>query len=309
MKKVLLFIFCGCFMFSCSKEKKSPGPPVKPPGDKTYAVTFKINTTGASGLKTNSVHAETSVTPVSGSANQLQYWVYDSSGKLITQLYQTKTTTNFGQITDTFSAGTYSIVIVAQNNLSAIILPLTVPTTYSTGAISINGNDTFFKTYSLTVTDTTSAQDVTLDRIDGQLQVKITDAIPTAAQTLGVTIVSERGIAISTGLPNATASTFTYQVSLPDSVKGKTNFTLTTYIANTVAPFTANIFATNSAGTKYVTATVDSVTCQVNERTLLSGALFNTSASNAFNVTFNNAWDGSPTIITFSKPSPTKHGN
>lgn len=172
-----------------------------------------------------------------------------------------------------------------------------MPTTYSAGSISINGFDTFFKTYLLTVADTTADQNVTLDRIDGQLQVKITDTVPAQAKKIEVDVVSERQISTSTGLPNSTASTFTYTVSLPDSVVGKPNFTLTTYIANTVAPFTVNIYGINSAGEKYVNASVTNVTCQANVRTLLSGPLFIAGVQYGFTVTFNNAWDNSPILI------------
>jgi len=310
MKKSILYIISVCFFFSCGKDSKHTSTAATPPpGGKTYSISFNVNTsntatntiTNATGVRTNSIHAAALI-PVSGFANQLQYWVYNSAGNLITQLYQTQATVNFGKITDTFTAGTYNIVIVAQNYRGTPLIPISAPSNFP-GAINLNGNDTFFKTYPLTVSDTTSNQNITLNRIDGELQIKVTDSIPVSAKTLGIIVTWDREITTSTGLPDI-QSTLNYQVPLPDSVKGKTNFTLTTYIANTTEPITVNIYGADASGVKFATATVDSVRCLVNTRTILAGNLFSIRNTD-FNVTFNNTWSATPIIISFSnRPSP-----
>jgi len=308
MKKYLFFIMLSCIYFSCSKDNKSTPPPTKTTtSGKTYTVNFNISAVGASTLntngikQTNSIKQTDSIIPVSEFTNTLEYWVYNSSGALITKIFQSPGTSNYGQISDTFSAGTYNVVIIAQNNLSGqqTIPQLPAPATYSTGTFKTSGEDTFFKTFSLTVTDTTVTQNVTLNRIVGQLQVVVTDSIP--ANTVSVfSSLNDNTVSISTGLPTTT----TYPIDLdifPGIVIGETNYTMTGYVANTTSPFTVYITAENGSGVTFVNDTVPNITCQANTRTILSGNLFASAYPGVgFTVTFNNTWDDT-TFIAFSK--------
>lgn len=294
MKKIFYLALLLSF-FACHKDNKpSPSKTDK----KTYTVSFNVSMAGM--IKSNSIGAgNNAVIPVSDFANSLQYWVYNSSGQLVTQLLQTKSTTNFGHITDSFSAGTYNVVIVAQNHTDTTFIPLFPSSAYSNEEIVTGGNDTFVKNYSLTVSDTTAEQNITLDRIDGELQVEINDAIAATTAQIEVDVLYDKGFSIAADTPTVTHPIMKI-ISIPSSEIGKSNFIITTYITNTTSPFTVNIYAINSSGTKFEAATATNVTCQKNVRTLVSGNLFTTIPTNGFAVTFDDNWDGNPTIIPFN---------
>lgn len=315
MKRILLYCTLSVMLFACHKDNKQTNPPPKTDG-KTYTIQFNVSAGGTSTLnsikQTNSIKQPDIITPVSQFANTLEYWVYNSDGKLITRIFQTSATSNFGEITDTFSAGTYSIVIIAQNDPSDSPKQIGAPANYSTGTIQTNGKDTFFKTFSLTVSDSTVNQDITLARIVGQLQVIITDAIPANTLAIGSSVISDRYISISTGLPTATTYPINVGIVVPPFTIGQTNYTMTGYVANTVAPFTVYISALNTSGVVFASDSVKNITCQANTRTTLSGNLFSTAYPNVgFTVSFNDTWDGDPVTIPFNSrnPAPTTRRN
>lgn len=289
-------------LFACSKGNRSTNPPPKT-DHKTYAAHFTISASSAGNIQTNSLHSNdvTAGDPVANVANELFYYVFNSSGQLITQLVQDSTSTNFGQITDTFEPGTYNIVVVAYKVTaqSQFVAP-TTPVSYSTAAFNAQGCDAFFNSFSLTVTNSAVTQTVNLSRVVGQLQVKLTDTIPPGTTSIEVDVVSDLAIAFSTGLPNTTkASTYKLIAVVPAAAIGKPNFTITTYVGNTTSAFTVNLTAKNSAGA-FANASATGITCQVNTRTLLSGQLFTAPVgSDTFTVTFDRSWDNNPTTIDF----------
>lgn len=296
-------------LFACHKDNK-PTPPPPNKGNKTYTVKFNVSATGSAKLNTNSLHGnDAAAVPVSTFANILYYWVYDSTGKLVTTLQQDNTVSYFGQITDTFVAGTYNVVMVAQN-LPQIPATksnqLTAPATFSTGFIQLFGNDTFFDTFQLTVTNAAVTQDVTLNRVVGQLQIVITDSIPTIASYIYVNISPYQDLKIADGSPITESDNFLLAVPLPDSVKNKKNYTITTYVANMPAtPFIVALRSSNSANATIATATINNVITQVNTRTILSGDLFENGGTGGFTVSFNDTWATDTTVVTFSKrPTP-----
>lgn len=300
MKKSLLYCLLPLFFFACKKSEK----PVTPPSvknNKTYTAHFNVSASTSNTVKANSMQPNSTPesSPVSSVANMLYYYVYDSTGVLVAQLVQDSTATNFGQITDTFSPGTYNIVLVAykvteQSNFKAPTAPLT----YSTADFKTQGCDTFFKTFSLTVTDSAVIQNIDLNRVVGQLQVEITDAIPAGTTLIQIQVVSDLAVAFSTGVPGTDSSTLYVNVPVPASAIGKTNFTITTYVANTNGAFTVNLSASNSTGV-FTTATANNITCLVNTRTLLSGDLFSDLNNDSFTVSFDKGWDNNPVTIHF----------
>lgn len=302
MKKSLLYCLLPLLFFSCKKSEKTATPqPVN--SDKTYTAHFDVststsNTKSTNSLQTNSVPADA---PLSAVANKLFYYVYNSSGQLIAQLVQDSTATNFGQITDTFSPGSYNIVMVAYRVTPQTLFFFVAPSntsTYSTADFKAQGCDAFFKTFSLTVTNSAVTQSVELSRVVGQLQIEITDAIPAGTTSLQIQVVSDLGIGFSTGLPGTDASTLYVNVPIPASAIGKTNFIITTYVGNTSGAFTVNLSASNSAGV-FATAMANNITCPVNTRTLLSGDLFSQLNNDSFTVSFDKGWDNNPITIPF----------
>lgn len=295
MKKFLLCaLFFSCIL-SCKKDHKNVALPSANSNKKTYKVHFNIladqsKTSNSVKKSTNSL-ATSAITNIGGITNTLLYFVYNSQGNLITQLRQDSSTTNYGQISDTFSTGTYTIAIIAGEN---------GPVNYSaTGKyFQTGGHDTFFKKFTITVTDDAITQDVNLERIVGQLQVKILDAIPANVTSLQFTFNDTR-FSIASSSPDAN-NTYPLIIGgiLPDSVKGTTNYSLTSYVANTTASFPVVITAYDASNKVIGTAQVNDVSCLPNTRTVLSGNLFSGS-SEGFTVTFNEVWSPDTTIIHF----------
>ncbi|GAA4911664.1 hypothetical protein [Mucilaginibacter defluvii] len=283
MKKTFyLFALIGLAVLSCKKDGKSPSKPVPEPDNKEYTVNFNVGidadsqkvagVAGKNGLTTNAL------VDIKSIATYLQYRVYDASGKILGSLIQLSNQPNFGKLADSFKTGEYTVVVWAASAEPDI----------KDDKIMGGGRDVFYKRFTLKVDATTAVnQEVNLQRIVGQLQVKILDTIPNKVSHITLNITNDYGFDIPTGVLSNTPSSFTQSYSATD-YKGKPDFVATTYVLNTVSR--VNVKITSYRGNDVFTnTTVNGVKCLPNKRTILSGKIFS-NPSGVFNFTFND-WE------------------
>jgi len=306
MKKAILFcIAVSVLLFSCKKDQSK----IAKIAQKTYKVNFNvsgfaqtvINTTNGK-LQLNALRTDATIA-ITNYLDVLYYYVFetnDANRNLVHSLVQDSTMSNFGTIADNLPAGTYIVVIAAGKKGLVPIDELGGYHALGTLAVTYNApwQDTFFDEFQLTVSDGDVHQNVTLSRIVGQLEVNVEDAIPAAAKSISIT-TSSKGSQF--GFLNQqmaiTSIPVTFTTTLPDSVKGKTNFKIDHILGNIGAPFNVNIVCYDASQNVLGTAIVDSVICQANKRTILSGKLIG--SNNTFNVNLNGAWNATPITIPF----------
>ena len=306
MKKAILFLFVAV-MFFCSCKKDQKKGPVTP--SKTYKVNFNVsaftqeiigstkNQLQTEGLKSNSTIG------IQNYLTELYYVVTeknDYNQTPVHMLKQDSTASNFGTISDNLPAGDYTIMIAAGKK------DLLFSTTHS-GDIGPHWDinyqpfrspwkDTFFDKFDITVSGAIN-QSVTLNRIVGQLEVNILDAIPANASSFGVTVNDENFTYIV--YPSEIfrdLSTLTIKTAIPPALIGTTNYKKDIIINNTGTPFTVTIVCYDASNVPIGTAIVNNVTCEKNRKTILSGKLFGT--NNTFNVNLS-PWNPTPVTTPF----------
>ncbi|HTD98291.1 MAG TPA: hypothetical protein VK668_03360 [Mucilaginibacter sp.] len=281
MKKAILFsIMASLLLFSCKKDHKN----TPDPASKTHKVNFTVSgsseiTSSTGKIQVNSLktNAQTSIV---GYMDLLYYYVFQADGTtLVHALKQDSTQTNFGNISDNLPAGTYTIMIVTGKKglvlTTAQVLGFNEELIYYSNAPGVTPwLDTFYSKFQITVADADINQNVALNRIVGQLEVKILDTIPVAAKSLAISVKNENfELRIPSMIPY-NAKLLTDSIILAASAKGLPNFTVDQIIANTVTPFTVTIKCYDATNKLLGNVTVNSVSCQQNTRTILSGKLF-----------------------------------
>jgi len=304
-------IFTGLILFcivltSCKKDNKSGGTT----NNKTlYKVTFGISGFSKQniGFQTNSIKSKktdaltTDSYPDTVMVPEIYYRVYDSAGNFIHEIDQKSTDTGFGTINDQLGPGTYTAVFIGAENqpesvegdksLSIVSPGNKLSTDYmyyfvqlgASGDYSNLFSETFFKKISFTVTTGAVGQNISMNRIVGQLIVNIQDAIPANATSIVLKI-------------NATSNTFDLGTALPEKpttvisptyttltstnanlytpiVAGATNYKMYNYILNTIAPFTVTITCNGDQGI-IAQKVISNVSCTANHQTILTGNLF-----------------------------------
>jgi hypothetical protein len=290
--KIIGYFFIAMVLLSCKKDKNE-----NPEEGKKYQVSLNVSgfTQTITDIKTTSTGGglqTSAISPVADIANVLHYFVYNASNQLVGELHQTSATANFGTVTDTFSPGTYTVAILAG---------MGGPTDYSgqDRYFSTGGYDTYFKKTTITVTSGPVEQNVTLDRIVGQLQIKITDAIPVETKTISVQVSDYKHSMLTGDIQNDKPYSLYKTITVPDAAKGLPDFLITSYVSKFGTPLTVIITASNTAGANIARVTINNVMFSANTRTLLSGALFD-SGTNGFTTSFNETWDSTPyATITF----------
>ncbi len=289
---LLLCLLC----FSCKKEHSQTSSIT--PSEKLYPVTFSLasfNQTVHALHQASTGARVLSAATLKDSIDVLYYYVYNPTTMyIVRRLSQNSSQANFGTIKDSIAAGTYNILIAAgksglysyptqdgafgKHSLADIYFNYQADTAYNLPPAP--WKDVFFKMLTVTVPAAVNQQ-VSLDRIVAQLQVDITDSIPSNAAKLDVVISND---AISTyygqnPTVNPGISSFpyspVYSVPVTAAMVNKTNTILTTYTMNTFTPFNVTLNAYDALNKRIATKTVVNVTCKQNMRTLLTGKLFN----------------------------------
>jgi hypothetical protein len=315
MKKILLsIIVIAMIAGACKKDRPAPGQGAKQ--NVTFKVGFAQNSIGfldatqigtltTNGLTTNALttNADTGLT---NHVTRLLYFVFDSSGKLLSTVSQNNTDASFGQYTNNLESGTYTIVIAGGDAK----LTLEGTTLAAAKLLEGNGNDffeneAFFSKFTLTVSTTPITQNVTLHRITSYLAVNINDPIPQGVNTVEVVIDS---VGNRFNVATETADVYIYDPKVY-------NYTTYTWADYSVTPngapnyrtgkpflYAKPVKVTITAGHKdsrlsnsfspiYGKKVITGVTGKQNAVTTLSGNLFGgTQSGTGFKLTIDTAW-------------------
>lgn len=217
----------------------------------------------------------------------------DEGGTALTDLYVFDGTTQLvHQTNDDANFGTVTLNLTHGNHNLSFILTRSTGITVSEGVMTFTSlRSTFGKLLALNVTASTGAQDLTLDRITGQLQLTINDAFPTTANEIEFVINPRYTQLNVANLQGVNGDEWSQRVSCT-AKQGQTGVQ---YTFNHICPsltdeytgdVTINIY--NAGGSVIYTVTIDDVRFASNTKTLLSGNLFTTpSASVGVNTSWN----------------------
>lgn len=270
MKKVLILSAFAALVFVSCKSKDEP--------KSIKEVQFTVSTFQQS---TQPMHApQATILDDEGGTELTDLFVFDGTTQLI---HQTNDAQDFGTVTIPLTHG--------EHNLS-FILTRSTGITVSEGVMTMSSiRSTFGKLLALNVTASTGAQDLTLDRISGQMQLTINDAFPTTANEIEFVINPRYTQMNVTNLQGVNGDEWSQRVSCT-AKQGQTGVQ---YTFNHICPsltdeytadVTINIY--NAGGSVIYTVTIDDVRFASNTKTLLSGNLFTTpSASVGVNTSWN----------------------
>lgn len=330
MKKSLLLAASCLMLFACKKETKQKDNETEAEKPK-YAV--NVNLTGFEQTVTPIADAKATLSGKTTTATTLPYtrlvWVvYDADGNQVSRLEQNtidpakiyrvgegkkwaiKTNATLGAISDSLSAGTYTLVAIATGREASLNVeaPYNYMTsnwddTYVSAKLSAAkfypgkfGSDAFYYKGSLTVAATNATKSITLNRIVGQIVVATEDKVPS---NIGlIEFHYDNDMEYFNLIDNKPASLIPRYLgagSLQYTVNSL--FTFSRFAYNTVSPMTVRLIVHDNtdAGTILYTKTINNVLIYPNKKTTLSGKLF-TNEPSSFAITVNDAWDTGNTI-------------
>lgn len=202
-------------------------------------------------------------------------YIFDGTNQLA---HQTNDQEDFGTITLTLTHGSHNLSFVCTRSSDISV---------AAGTMTMGGvKPTFGKLLTLNVTNQTPAQDLTLQRITGQMIVTVLDAFPATAKEIEFVINPRYSALDVTTLCGTNGEEFVQRVSCTSKV-GKTDQQFT---MNLLAPsltdeyqadVTINVYG--DGGTVLYSVLVEDVRLAANTKTLLSGKLF-TAPSASVNV-------------------------
>ena len=246
--------------------------------EQVQAVKFTVNTFSQSTQPLRAPQA--TILDDEGGTALTDLFVFDGTEQVV---HQTSDAADFGTVTLNLTHGSH--------NLSFIL-------TRSTGITVENGvmtftsvRSTFGKLLALNVTASTSAQDLTLDRISGQLQLTINDAFPTTANEIEFVVNPRYSQLNVANLQGVNGDEWSQRVSCTakhgqSGVSYTFNHICPSLTGEYTADVTINIY--NAGGTVINSVTIDDVRFAANTKTLLSGNLFTApTASIGVNTTWN----------------------
>jgi len=234
----------------------------------------------------------------------------------------------YNVITDSLAAGTYTVVITGNtyskndeleidywdSNYSCdqpTYLPLATAAVYTGQALDPipRSIDIFFGKCSLTVTGPTKSDAITLNRIVGEVEVDLKDAvIPNnvsyiilgrSGELNGYFIANETPntpTSLSPDPPETLDNDFT-NLTTADFTKG--NYVMQRFVLNTISPIDIILNAYDKNGNIIASKTIPQVQIQKNRRTILSGKLFDSSVTTQFTITANATWGPDTAPIDF----------
>jgi len=245
--------------------------------------------------------------------------------------YRSNVTDPYSVITDSLAAGTYTVFIAGSNDEIEIDYsdtnysedsPAYYPYQFASNSNDLyrkaavyvgesldpfpQSNEIFLGKCKLTVGSANVTDNITVNRIVGQLEVNIEDAISNNVAYLAVVRDGENeGYSFYNDIP------FGY-TTVPDGIiyqdlqrtvitatdHGTTNFKTYRFVLNTLTPFTVKIIAVDASNNIVAQTTVNNVRVYKNQRTILTGRLFGP-ASTTFSITAHVAWDPDINTIHF----------
>ena len=305
MKKSLLITAIAVSLFSACKREHTAATD---PSGKKYKVNFNVTNfaskQNAFALKRKAGPSEAVVQAPSYIVDVLHYLVYDGQDNFLKEVVQDSTMSNFGIITDSLQAGTYHITLVAGKKGLVTRPGLLAPNDYSYGGNS--WQDTFFGSFTINIGTGNITADVTLSRVVGKLEVILTDNIPLNADSLIIATNQEAyGQDLFQGFFTFGAFiNVRFAVAIPDSAKGKPNFTIDRLIGNCTSQFPLEIICKAADNTNIASTTVQNVTVLADQKTIVSGDLFASLAGHnsqqQFTTKIDTAWGTATTQSSFS---------
>lgn len=206
---------------------------------------------------------------------------------------------NAGRFTASLPPGNYTAVIYGGKGITEVEGdpdPHITPDAFSTTVKP--WNDVFYKKLTFTIADAVLNQPVVLDRITAQLQVKLQDNIQAGWQKIMVSYPDYdylQNLTLTT--PNGFSRTpFSLSKTFVATDVGTTNYTITLATANNGQPFTVTLTLYDTGNNVISTRTIDSVICERNKRTILTGKVYANNTS--FTIAVDTAWH-SPIPKTF----------
>jgi len=175
----LLTVTC-CF-FACKKNNRDSNTGSTTGNGKTYPITFNLNPASGNSLASGPLD-----TAFTNNVKTIAYVLYDSNGKLVSQILQDATFSNFGTISTSAPAGTYYAYFMGNANYRFdASTPYFYPTLPSQGLHTIF-NDVFYRKDTLVVGNTAVNQNIVMGRTTARLVLDIQDSVPKIAGSIGI---------------------------------------------------------------------------------------------------------------------------
>ena len=213
-------------------------------------------------------------------------WVFDYvDNTLVQTIHQDdNTAADFGSPSLDLSFGTHTLYFVASRGLTPTVNTTAHSITW------VKPYDTFHKTLTLTVDNSTGSQAVTLERMVGKLKMTINDAIATGTTQFIVTPATwYYGMDYTDGSPTASASNQTITISCPSNYVGESGKFLTVFTFSSSAQWNTNVTLAASNGTSTISSVaINNVPIQRNRSTEFSGNLFTNGGTTS--LTLNDTW-------------------
>ena len=274
MNKHFLCALTALLCLSCTSKKDEP--------QVSQQVTFRVSAFEQSSEPMGSPRRapQAVILDDEGGTALTDLYVFDGTAQLA---HQTSDAEDFGVVTLNLTHGNHNLSFVCTRSTGL---------TYNDGVLACSSlRPTFGKTLALNVTSGTPAQDLTLDRLTGQMQVTINDAFPAAANEIEF-VINPRYTSLDVAtLCGVSGSEFSQKVSCTSRV-GQTGVA---YSFNILAPsrtdeFTADVTINvyNSSAAVIYSVTIDDVRMAANTKTLLSGNLFSVPSAS---VSVNTSWN------------------
>ena len=216
-------------------------------------------------------------------------WVLDYvGGQLVQQVHQASTDEDFGTPTLNLDYGSHHVYFVASRGEGA---------TLSTAEHNIAWTkplDTFYKDFQITVTaGTSSAHNVTLERVVTRLRVTVADEIPAGIASITVTPTTwYYGIDYLTGGPTAAQTSAPRTIAIPDSkvgTTGSTNVSIYGFSSATEWTTDVSVVAKNQSDAVIGTANIEDAPFKANRSTNYTGNLFVNAGG--FALSLSGEWD------------------
>lgn len=274
--KHILFTSLAAALFLLTSCKSGNDP------EAAQQVTFRVST------------FEQTVVPNNSPRRAPQATILDDEGGVaLTDLYVFDGTTQLAhQTNDDPSFGTVTLNLTHGNHSLSFICTRSTGISVSEGVMTMTSvRPTFGKLLALNVSGSTGAQDLTLDRITGQLSITINDQFPAAADQIEFVMATKYNQINVASLLGVNGAEWSQKVSCTSKV-GQSGVQ---YHFNTICPslteeytsdLTINIY--NAGGSVIYTVTIDDVRFASNTKTLLSGNLFTAPSAS---VSVNHSWN------------------
>jgi hypothetical protein len=320
MKKIFGIIAVCILLFSCKKDHSKDVVP----GNSVHKIGFNITFSSQTAPFRTNLRVKTNALVTNSLADSVKviyYAVYDSVGNIVHTIKQLSTDAVFGSYTDNLHAGKYTIIVAAGQTGFTIGNPtpggtvgkLSTDVLYYTSS-NFFSKDSFYKELALTVTNTDSNNNVTLDRITSELTVNVTDQIPLGTKylTLIITSGAAGSFKVGTGIASLAGPGFIarYVDTLKASDIGTKNYQASFIFLPLSSTITVQLTAENQpdggpapivvnlVGQKVISG----ITCAPNTQTVISGELFGgngLTGSGGFTSTLDTAWSSTTIVKTF----------